>query len=111
MKKAFPRKVSRAEAKAIGDRLGVRWDLFDLGQLRAGLEVEQEHPLVTGGDMMMVAMIALDHLTEMPDYYTRLHKMEAAAERKQSSKAKSATARSRLSKITSADRKGHRSAR
>ena len=47
------------------------------------MNVELEHgrrdPLtdVTGDDPLVTAKIALAHLREMPDYYTRLSRMEA----------------------------------
>lgn len=74
-------------AKAIGEQLGVRWDTFDLKQFRAGLGVELEHGTanqttdVTHDDPLLTGKIALAHLTEFPDYYTRLAKMEAEAKR------------------------------
>ena len=82
-KKSFP--LNRA--KAIGTQLGVRWDTFDLKQFRAGLTVELEHGVgkpktdVTNDDPLMTGKIALAHLTEFPDYYTRLAKMEIEAKR------------------------------
>ena len=51
-----------------------------------GMEVELEHGLhdpetnVTGDDPVTTGKIALAHLKEFPDYYTRLKKMEAEAE-------------------------------
>jgi hypothetical protein len=51
-----------------------------------GLGVELEHGShdpqtdVTGDDPIMTGKIALAHLKEFPDYYTRLGKMEAEAE-------------------------------
>ena len=74
-------------AKTIGEQLGIRWDKFDLEQFRAGLGVELEHGAVnqttnvTNDDRLMTGKIALAHLTEFPDYYTRLAKMEAEAKR------------------------------
>jgi hypothetical protein len=76
---------TRGQAKTIGDQLGIRWDKFDLEQFRAGLGVELEHGAVnqtsdiTNDDPLMTGKIALAHLTEFPDYYTRLAKMEAEA--------------------------------
>jgi hypothetical protein len=73
------------QAKAIGEQLGIRWDKFDLRQFRDGLVVELEHGAikpntdVTGDDPLLTGRIALAHLTEFPDYYTRLEKMEAEA--------------------------------
>ena len=73
------------QAKTIGEQLGTRWDKFDVEQFRAGLGVELEHGAVnqttnvTDDDRLMTGKIALAHLTEFPDYYTRLAKMEAEA--------------------------------
>ena len=75
------------QAKAIGEQLGIRWDKFDVKQFRAGLGVELEHgnvnqaSNVTNNDPLMTGKIALAHLTEFPDYYTRLAKMEDEAKR------------------------------
>jgi hypothetical protein len=35
---------------------------------------------VTGNDPLVTAKIALAHLNEFPDYYTRLDKLESEAE-------------------------------
>jgi hypothetical protein len=73
------------QAKAVGKELGSKWDKFDLEQFRVGLGVELEHGIVnpttnvTNDDPLMTGKIALAHLTEFPDYYTRLAKMEAEA--------------------------------
>jgi len=74
------------EAKQIGEALGIDWSKFDVEQYRMGLDVELEHGLVdthtnvTNDDTMMTGKIALAHLNEFPDYYTRLGKMEREAE-------------------------------
>ncbi len=74
------------EAKAIGDNLGVDWNSFDVEQFRIGMNVELEHGLrdsktnVTGNNPLTTGKIALAHLNEFPDYYTRLSKMEKEAE-------------------------------
>ena len=74
------------EAKCIGDSLGLDWDQVDLEQFRMGLLVELEHGTrdpetnVTDDDVSLTAKIALAHLNEFPDYYTRLAKMEAEAD-------------------------------
>jgi hypothetical protein len=76
------------EAKKIGRKLGIDWSKFDVEQYRMGLDVELEHGLVdpdtnvTNDDPIMTGKIALAHLNEFPDYYTRLDKMEKEAERK-----------------------------
>lgn len=49
---------------------------FDTQQIVMGVQVELEHT----NDPMIAMEIAIDHLTEIPDYYTRLKKMEDNAE-------------------------------
>ena len=77
-----------AEAKQIGEALGIDWSKFDVEQYRMGLDVELEHGKVnpqtnvTNDDPIMTGKIALAHLNEFPDYYTRLDKMEREAEGK-----------------------------
>jgi len=74
------------QAEEIGNKLGVDWSRFDIEQFRKGLNVELEHgrhdPLtdVTGDDPVLTGKIALAHLNEFSDYYTRLEKMEREAE-------------------------------
>jgi len=76
------------EATRIAAELGVDFATsgFDLEQFRMGLDVELEHgrrdPItnVTGDDPITTGRIALAHLHEIPDYYTRLARMEAEAE-------------------------------
>lgn len=67
-------KVSTERARIIGEILGVDWRRVSLEQFRKGLEVELEHADVTGGHPLMTGKIALAHLVEAPDYYTRLEK-------------------------------------
>jgi len=75
------------EAKRIGESLGINWNKFDVEQFRMGLDVELEHgkrdPItnVTQDDEVLTGKIALAHLNEFPDYYTRLKKMESEAEK------------------------------
>jgi len=76
------------EAKQIGEELGIDWSNFNVEQYRMGLDVELEHGLidphtnVTNDDPIMTGKIALAHLNEFPDYYTRLDIMEREAEGK-----------------------------
>jgi len=75
------------EAKKIGEKLGIKWDKFDVEQFRMGLDVELEHGRIspktniTDDDPIMTGKIALAHLNEFSDYYTRLHKMEKEADK------------------------------
>ncbi len=73
-------------AKRIGEELGIDWSKFDVEQFRMGLDVELEHGTVdpktnvTNDDEIITGKIALAHLNEFSDYYTRLEKMEEEAE-------------------------------
>jgi hypothetical protein len=79
---------STDEARAVGERIRIDWSTapFDVEQFRIGMGVELEHGLhdpqtdVTGNDPIITGKIALAHLKEFPDYYTRLANMEAEAE-------------------------------
>ncbi len=77
---------SAEEAKKIGEALGVDWSEFDVEQFRMGMDVELEHGTrspktnVTDDDPTMTGKIALAHLNEFADYYTRLAEMEKEAE-------------------------------
>ena len=74
------------EAREIGEELGIDWKRFDVEQFRMGLDVELEHGLVdphtnvTDDDPVLTGKIALAHLNEFSDYYTRLYEMEEEAE-------------------------------
>ncbi len=77
---------TKEDAKRIGEELGIDWSKFDVEQFRIGLDVELEHGTVdsetnvTNDDEIMTGKIALAHLNEFSDYYTRLEKMEEEAE-------------------------------
>lgn len=72
-------------AREIGEKLGIDWSRFGVEQFRMGMVVEMEHGLenpitdVTGNDPVLTGKIALAHLNEFADYYTRLQKMEQEA--------------------------------
>ena len=74
------------EAKSIGGTIGVDWDRIPVEEFRMGLAVELEHGAhdpetnVTDDDLAVTGKIALAHLREFPDYYTRLGRMEDEAE-------------------------------
>ena len=77
------------EARQIGEQLGINREAapFDVEQFRRGLDVELEHGLhdpatnVTDDDPVITGRIALAHLNEFADYYTRLEQMEEEAKR------------------------------
>jgi len=80
-------KKSLQGAQKIGEQLGIKWDKFDVEQFRMGMDAELEHGTVdkntnvTNDDSLITGKIALAHLNEFPDYYTRLEKMEKEAEK------------------------------
>jgi APA family basic amino acid/polyamine antiporter len=81
------RNVSTAEAHAVLAALHLDPDAvpWDVEQFRLGLESELGHGRVdpdtniTDDDLVITGRIALAHLVEIPDYYTRLAAMEAQA--------------------------------
>ena len=85
-------KTTLDEAKRIGDEIGVDWETFDIELFRAGIDVEFEHGShdpqtdVTHDDPILTGRIALAHMKEYPDYYARLARMEAEAERELAAK-------------------------
>jgi len=80
---------SAEEARRVGAEIGIDWDSapFDIEQFRSGMDVELEHgrhdPVtnVTDDDPVLTGKIALAHLNEFADYYTRLERMEEQAKR------------------------------
>lgn len=78
---------SASEAAKIAKQLGIDFskEKFDIQQFTMGLNVELEHGLrdpetnVTGNDPILTGKIALAHLREFPDYYTRLARLEEEA--------------------------------
>ena len=80
---------SADDAQRVGTEIGIDWGSapFELEQFRSGMDVELEHgrhdPVtnVTDDDPVLTGKIALAHLNEFPDYYTRLERMEEQAKR------------------------------
>ena len=83
VKKSF----TREEALAVATELGIDFTALkcNLEQFRKGLDVELEHGPrspktdVAGDDWNITGKIALAHLKEFPDYYTRLAVLEREA--------------------------------
>jgi hypothetical protein len=82
------RSFTAEEARQIGEEIGIGWTSarFDVEQFRSGMDVELEHGRqdpatnVTDDDPVITGKIALAHLNEFPDYYSRLRQMEREAE-------------------------------
>jgi len=76
--------ITDDEAILVGNNIGVNWENIDIQEFRRGLEVELEHGLVnknsnvTGDDINLTGKIAMAHLNELNDYYTRLDIVENA---------------------------------
>ena len=74
------------EARTIGTSIGIDFSRFSLEEFTEGLGVEMEHGShdpetnVIGDDYRLAGKIAWAHLKEIPDYYTRLRRMEAEGE-------------------------------
>lgn len=76
-------RISKSIAKEIGDKIGIDWSKVSLDQFKMGLEVELEHGTklgsktnVTNDDLVKTGKIALAHLLELPNYYSKLKKIE-----------------------------------
>jgi hypothetical protein len=76
------KKITKAQAKRIGDKLNVNFDIIDVETLQSGMNVELEHGKrcsitnITNDNLELTAKIALAHLLEYPNYYVELEKME-----------------------------------
>ena len=81
------RSFTSDEALAVATELRIDFEAlrFDLEQFRMGMDVELEHGLrdpetnVSGNEPTVTGKIALAHLKEFPDYYTRLAVLEREA--------------------------------
>lgn len=63
--------------------LGYTKDDFDVAQICMGVNEEMiEHQDVIGQNETMAIKMAIAHLKKIPDYYTRLERMEGAAGKK-----------------------------
>lgn len=77
---------SKDEAMVIGSAIGINWDQIDINEFIIGLAVELEHGSrdpetnVIDDNNELAGKIAWAHLKEIPDYYTRLEKMEKEGE-------------------------------
>jgi hypothetical protein len=85
----YGKEFTSEDARRYGEEIGIDWTSspFDVEQFRSGMNVELEHGRhdpatnVSDDDPLVTAKIALAHLNEFPDYYTRLARMEEEADR------------------------------
>jgi len=75
------KKISKTKALELGKKIGIDFNDIDMDQFRMGVSVELEHRDVTHGNLVTTGRIALAHLNEIPDYYTRLDKLEEGYKR------------------------------
>lgn len=81
-----------AEAKDVGERLGIQWDQFDVNQFRDGMNAELAagtyNPVThfASDDPILVGKVVRTHLNKTPDYYMQWAAGEKAAEREYSRK-------------------------
>jgi hypothetical protein len=69
------------QSELIGRKLHVNFDVVPLAEWHQGMCIETEHANVTRGSMLTTGKIALAHIQEYPDYYRRLVRMEAQADK------------------------------
>ena len=70
-------KADKMTAKDIAKKFNVSVEEIE-AQIKKGIEIEKEHT----NDKEKATEIAMDHVTEFPDYYDRIEKMEKDAKKK-----------------------------
>jgi hypothetical protein len=76
------KQISSEEAQRIGEALYVDWNQVDLEQFRQGLmgnkpgNIDPETGQIYEG-LVMTGKVVMNHMQEIPDYFTRLAKLEA----------------------------------
>ena len=68
--------ITKSQSIRVGNKLGVNWNKVDIKEFTMGMNVELEHKNVTKGNLLLTGKIALAHLKEWGDYYSRLKVME-----------------------------------
>lgn len=85
--KSFEKSFSMMEARRVGEEIGVDWDKISLAAFHRGMNIELEHGKVdrqtdvTHDDPFKTGEIALAHLKEHPDYYSRSEGLPAMERR------------------------------
>ncbi len=75
--------ISPDEARRIGESLHIDWGQVDLEQFRQGLMGNYQHTAVdpitglTYDGLIQTGKVVLAHAQEIPDYFSRLAKLEA----------------------------------
>lgn len=75
--------ITKDQARQLGNELNVDWHKVSVKTLAQGMNIELEHEAtlrslgVKESDMLKAsARIALDHISEDPNYYVKLKKIE-----------------------------------
>lgn len=74
--------ISKGKIKRVLIQIGIDWTKYNLDQVMKGMFVELEHgnenpkTNITNNNFTETLKITIAHLNELPDYYTRLEKME-----------------------------------
>lgn len=78
----MPKSLQEAKKTVLGEKLKKQIQNADKKELNMGKKVELEHGTVTpctnvtDNNPVLTTKIAMAHINEIPDYYTRLDKME-----------------------------------
>lgn len=87
MVKRIHKEFTLAEAKVVGEKLGIDWKAFEVKEFRLGMNTELAdgiyNPITNfaSEDPLLIGKVVRSHLNEAPDYYTRWLEEEKAAGR------------------------------
>lgn len=81
-------RITKTKAKKLAKLVNLNLDVIDIDTFHYALNVELEHGSkfgqftnVTNDSLTLTTKIVIAHLIEYPDYYQRLMKLEASAEK------------------------------
>ena len=88
-------KINIKQAQKLAKQYQINLEQINFDEWHYGLNVELEHGKkfgiitnITNNNLSLTAKIVIAHLTEFPDYYKRLLKLETAADKYWSTKKK-----------------------
>jgi hypothetical protein len=88
-------KITKSQAIKLANKYKINLDVIDINEWQYGLNVELEHGSkfgtftnITNNNLSITSKIVIAHLTEFPDYYKRLLKLETQADKYWSSRNK-----------------------
>ena len=81
-------KIIKSQAIKLATKYKINLDVIDINEWHYGLNVELEHGTkfgtftnITNNNLSITVKIVIAHLTEFPDYYKRLLKLETTADK------------------------------